>query len=67
VGGRLNAVQRNENTNSGDEILNIANKAELLEADMAEAISELKKNETALQAAQATFGRVSGLTLFDYI
>ncbi|MCF6457026.1 flagellar hook-associated protein FlgL [Pseudoalteromonas sp. MMG024] len=67
IGGRLNAVTRNENANSGEEIVNVATKASLLEADMAEAISELKKNETALQAAQATFGRVSGLTLFDYI
>jgi flagellar hook-associated protein 3 FlgL len=34
---------------------------------MAEAISELTKQETALQASQATFGRLTNLSLFDYL
>jgi flagellar hook-associated protein 3 FlgL len=67
IGGRLNAAQRTADANSGDQLANQATKAELTEVDMAQAISELQKNETALQAAQATFGRVSQLSLFDYI
>jgi flagellar hook-associated protein 3 FlgL len=67
IGGRLNAAQQMADANSGDQLANQATKAELTEVDMAQAISELQKNETALQAAQATFGRVSQLSLFDYI
>jgi flagellar hook-associated protein 3 FlgL len=67
IGGRLNAAQRTADANSGEQLANQVTKAELVEIDMAEAISELQKNETALQAAQATFGRVSQLSLFDYI
>lgn len=67
IGGRINAAQRAESANTGESIANKSARADLVEADMAEAISELKKNETALQAAQATFGRVSNLSLFDYI
>ena len=46
---------------------NKAAKAELVELDMAEAITELTKQETSLQAAQATFGRLANLSLFDYL
>jgi flagellar hook-associated protein 3 FlgL len=30
-------------------------------------VSELSRQETALQAAQATFARVTGTSLFDFI
>ncbi|TMO59439.1 flagellin, partial [Pseudoalteromonas aurantia] len=42
-------------------------KADLVEVDMAEAVTELTRHETALQASQATFNRLSNLSLFDYI
>ncbi|MBQ4831799.1 flagellar hook-associated protein FlgL [Pseudoalteromonas sp. MMG010] len=67
LGGRMNVVDRIEDTNLALDINNQANKASLVEVDMAEAISELTKQETALQAAQATFGRLSSLSLFDYL
>jgi flagellar hook-associated protein 3 FlgL len=35
--------------------------------DYAEAVSELSRQEAALQAAQATFSRVTGTSLFDFI
>jgi flagellar hook-associated protein 3 FlgL len=67
LGGRMNVVDRVEDTNSALDINNQANKASLIEVDMAEAISDLTKQETALQASQATFGRLSSLSLFDYL
>ena len=60
-------VERVTDTNSALDINNKANKASLVEVDMAEAISDLTKHETALQASQATFGRLANLSLFDYL
>lgn len=67
LGGRINALERVEASNSALDINNKANRANLVEVDMAEAISELTKQETALQASQATFGRLANLSLFDYL
>ncbi|MCQ8877385.1 flagellar hook-associated protein FlgL [Pseudoalteromonas shioyasakiensis] len=67
LGGRLNTVQKVEQSNADLDISNKAAKAELVELDMAEAITELTKQETALQASQATFGRLANLSLFDYL
>ena len=67
LGGRLNTATRITEANSDLDTNNKLAKAELVELDMAEAITELTKHETALQASQATFGRLSNLSLLDYI
>jgi flagellar hook-associated protein 3 FlgL len=67
LGGRYNTIQRVISANEALDINNKLNKAELIEIDMAEAITELTKHETALQASQATFGRLSNLSLLEYI
>lgn len=67
LGGRLNTATRITEANNDLDINNKLSKAELIELDMAEAITELTKHETALQASQATFGRLSNLSLLDYI
>lgn len=67
LGGRLNTATRITEANNDLDINNKMSKAELIELDMAEAITELTKYETALQASQATFGRLSNLSLLDYI
>jgi flagellar hook-associated protein 3 FlgL len=67
LGGRMNVVDKVTDSNSAVDINNKASKSSLVEVDMAEAISELTKQETGLQASQATFGRLAKLTLFDYI
>ena len=43
------------------------NRSSLIEIDAAEAISDLTKHESGLQASQATFGRLAKLSLFDYL
>jgi flagellar hook-associated protein 3 FlgL len=67
LGGRLNTANRITEANNDLDTNNQLAKAELVELDMAEAITELTKHETALQASQATFGRLSNLSLLDYI
>ncbi|WP_125783363.1 flagellar hook-associated protein FlgL [Pseudoalteromonas rubra] len=67
LGGRLNTATLISDANADQDISNKSAKADLVELDMAEAITELTKHETALQASQATFGRLSNLTLLDYI
>jgi flagellar hook-associated protein 3 FlgL len=67
LGGRLNTATRITEANNDLDTNNKLAKAELIELDMAEAITELTKHETALQASQATFGRLSNLSLLDYI
>ncbi|WP_125563901.1 flagellar hook-associated protein FlgL [Pseudoalteromonas rubra] len=67
LGGRLNTATRITDANADLDINNKIAKAELVELDMAEAITDLTKHETALQASQATFGRLSNLSLLDYI
>ncbi|MEI5638172.1 MULTISPECIES: flagellar hook-associated protein FlgL [unclassified Pseudoalteromonas] len=67
LGGRMNAVSAISDSNKASDIQNHASRANLVEVDMAEAINELTKQETALQASQATFGRLANLSLFDYL
>jgi flagellar hook-associated protein 3 FlgL len=67
LGGRMNAVSAISASNKASDIQNQASRTNLVEVDMAEAISELTKQETALQASQATFGRLANLSLFDYL
>lgn len=66
-GGRLNVARSVEEANLDLEIAQKSARANIEEADYSEAISELRKQETALQAAQATFGRVTQLSLFDIL
>ncbi|MCF2859355.1 flagellar hook-associated protein FlgL [Pseudoalteromonas sp. SMS1] len=67
LGGRLNTATRITDANGDLDVNNQIARAELIEVDMAEAITELTKHETALQASQATYGRLSNLSLLDYI
>ena len=67
LGGRLNTTKNITQSNSDLDVNNKSSRADLIELDMAEAITELTKQETALQASQATFGRLAKLSLFDYL
>ncbi len=67
LGGRLNVVSRIMSSNVEINHANQKTRSDLAEVDYAEAVTELMKEESALEAAQATFSRVSRLSLFDYI
>jgi flagellar hook-associated protein 3 FlgL len=67
IGGRMNVADSVLASNLDLEIANKSARSNIEEVDYAEAVSELSRQETALQAAQATFSLVTGTTLFDYI
>ncbi|MDZ7869462.1 MAG: flagellar hook-associated protein FlgL [Rheinheimera sp.] len=67
VGGRQNVLDSVFEGNEDLQITNKAFRAQIYEVDYAEALTELTKQETALQAVQNTFQRVTNTSLFDYI
>ena len=67
LGGRLNVAQSIKETNLDLEIANKDARSSIEDVDYAEASAEFAKQETALNAALATFPRVTSLSLFDFI
>lgn len=67
VGGRLNAIEDQKGVND-DQLLQAKQVVSALEdLDYAEAVSRLNLQMAGLQAAQQTYIRVQGLSLFDYL
>jgi flagellar hook-associated protein 3 FlgL len=67
VGARMNVVDTQENLNE-DFTLNLTKTLSSIEdLDFAEAVSLLQQQLIGLEAAQAAFVRVQGLSLFDYL
>jgi len=67
LGGRINTAEKVLQSNTDLDINNKSARSDLVDIDITEAITELTKQETALQASQATFGRLANLSLFDYL
>ncbi|QCZ94283.1 flagellar hook-associated protein FlgL [Salinimonas iocasae] len=67
VGGRLNLASSMYQTNVDLEIEAKKVRSSIEDVDFAEAATELTKRETALNAAYSSFGKVTGLSLFNYI
>ncbi|MBV2127888.1 flagellar hook-associated protein FlgL [Arsukibacterium indicum] len=67
IGGRVNVLDSVFGTNEDLTINNKSYRADLAEVDYAAAITEITKQEIALEAISATFTKVSGVSLFDYI
>jgi len=67
IGGRVNVLDSVFGTNEDLTINNKAYRADLSEVDYAAAITEITKQEIALEAISATFTKVSGVSLFDYL
>jgi flagellar hook-associated protein 3 FlgL len=67
VGTRLKSLENISSTNLDFELYTKTALSQLVDADMASVISQYKLQETTLEAAQAVFGRVSQLSLFNYI
>ena len=67
TGSRMNSAQTAILTNTDFEIANKDTRSKIQDVDYAEAMTELTKQDTALQAAQATFTRITRLSLFDYL
>ncbi len=67
IGGRVNVLDSVFETNADLTINNKEYRAALSEVDYASALTEITKQQIALEAVSAAFVKVSGVSLFDYI
>src|SRR5690554_2336507 len=67
TGGRLNVLDNAFTNNLDLEISNRETRSKISDVDYSEAMTELTKQDISLQAAQATFTRITRLSLFDFI
>mgnify|MGYP003457227585 FL=1 len=67
IGARLNLVDSTETDNEDVSLITTAVQSELRDLDYAEAISRLSLETTVLEAAQQSYVKVAGLSLFNFI
>jgi flagellar hook-associated protein 3 FlgL len=67
IGARLNTLQSSSELQDGLGLVNKQILSEVRDLDYAEAISRLTQENLVLQAAQQSFAKISGLTLFNFI
>lgn len=67
IGGKVNVLDSVALSNEDQDINIREAKANVSEVDLAEAITELQKQEVAFQVSSQTFTRLSGLSLFNYL
>jgi flagellar hook-associated protein 3 FlgL len=67
IGVRENEVDALGTSSSETDTLGQARLSTLRDTDYAKAVSDLTKQQTALQAAQQTFATIGAKTLFDYL
>jgi flagellar hook-associated protein 3 FlgL len=67
VGSRLSALDSAAQAREDLDIELQSTLSELRDLDYAEAISRLNQQLVGLQAAQETYTRIAGLSLFDYL
>lgn len=67
LGGRLKALDGDREANEVAALELKSTKSELEDLDYASAVSELSQRQAGLQAAQQSFSRIQGLSLFDYL
>ena len=67
IGSRLNIAESTYESNLDMEIAAKSSRSAIQDVDYAEASSDFAKQETALEAALASFPQVSNLSLFNYI
>jgi len=67
TGAYLNEIDSIQNALDGSKLSFTVLKGSLKDADLADAISRFTQQQTALEAAQKSFVRVQGLSLFSYL
>ncbi|HAV89623.1 MAG: hypothetical protein AB7E18_17045, partial [Stutzerimonas sp.] len=65
IGARLNVIESTLTDNEDVALVNKAVQAELRELDYPEALSRLSMQSVVLQAAQQSYVKISGLSLFN--
>ncbi|SIS46805.1 flagellar hook-associated protein FlgL [Neptunomonas antarctica] len=67
LGSRLSTLEQVSSSNLDFKLSTETAISQLVDADLSSVISQFKLAEVTLEAAQATFGRISSLSLFNYI
>jgi flagellar hook-associated protein 3 FlgL len=67
VGSRLGNIETVISSNESLNVIKQESLANIKEVDVYEAVSNLLKEQNALNVAQQTFSKVNGTSLFDYI
>ena len=67
IGTRLNAIENQVENNASFELTLQTTLAGIEDLDYAEALSLLSQQASMLEAAQASFARTQGLSLFNYL
>lgn len=67
VGARINSVENAEYSNQDFKLMTQATLSAVEDLDYAEASTELAKRQLALEASFASFAKIQGLSLFNYI
>ena len=67
IGARMNSVENQRNANDTFSLLLQENLSELKDLDYADAVSRFEQQMLALQAAQQSFIKIEGLSLFNYL
>lgn len=67
VGTDLTAVERTRDVMTEEQLQTDALISDLRDLDFAEAITKLRADQLALEAAQSSFARIAGQSLFDFL
>ncbi len=67
IGGRVNSIDSQRDDNESKTVSLQSVRSEIEDLDIAEAITNITFQTTALQVSQQTFVRIQGLSLFDLI
>jgi len=67
IGARQKAVDYSEYSNTDFKLLTESTLSSIVDLDYAAASTDLAKRQLALQAAYASFAKIQGLSLFEYI
>ena len=67
IGARLNVLESTESFNEDVSLINTAVQSDLQDLDYAEALSRLSFESVILEAAQQSYVKIAGLSLFDQL
>lgn len=67
IGARMNSIEGQRSANDSFLLLLQEDRSNLRDLDYAEAISRFQQQITALQAAQQSFVKIQGMSLFNYL
>lgn len=67
IGSRHNAVNRAESSNFDFKLMTQTTLSAIEDVDYAKASTDLARRQLALEAAYASFAKIQGLSLFDYL